>query len=150
VARAFGLYLDGPGISDRASVWIGADGVVGHASSVGPGGERSVDELAGLCEELDASFSGTVEEGATAPGLAGAIVYLRDACGFSRAVRVALDNLHQTGVEVRNVSRDAQALAALREVSGAETAPCLVLDGEVVRESPVIIARLAQRTSGVG
>ena len=116
-----------------------------HASSVGPGGERSIDELAALAERLDAAHRGPVEDPAPSSGLAGAVLYLRDACGFSRAVRVALDNLHQQGIEIRNVSRDEAAQRSLREASGAETAPCLVLDGEVVRESPVIIARLAER-----
>jgi glutathione S-transferase len=58
-------------------------------------------------------------------------------------VRVALDNLHQQPGELHNVSRDEAARGRLREVSGAETAPCLVMDGDVVLESPAIIVRLA-------
>jgi glutathione S-transferase len=63
---------------------------------------------------------------------------------------VAVENLHLAEVDVRNVSRDPAALQALRDLSGAETAPCLVLDGEVVKESPAIIACLAKRASPVG
>jgi glutaredoxin-related protein len=150
VARAYGLYLEKPGITDRATVWIDAAGVVRHASSVGPGGERDIAELAALAERLDGEYAGTREDFADAPGTSGAVLYVRDHCGFSRAVRVALDNLRLAGVEVRNVSQDPKALEALRELSGAETAPCLVLDGEVVRESPAIIVRLADRTCPVG
>jgi len=147
VARAYGLYLEEAGITDRATVWIDADGIVRHASAVGPSGERDVAELVALAERLDAGFSGHRESFPEPPGAAGAVLYVRYSCGFSRAARVAVDNLHLSGVELRNVSRDAEALAALRESSGSETAPCLVLDGEVVSESPSIIRRLADRAS---
>ena len=40
VAKAYGLWLDGPGIGDRASVLVGKDGKVKWSESVGPGGER--------------------------------------------------------------------------------------------------------------
>ena len=56
VAKAYGLYLDGAGITDRATVIIDADGVVRHVSSVGPGGKRDIAELAGLCEQLDQNY----------------------------------------------------------------------------------------------
>jgi hypothetical protein len=150
MASRYGLYLDEPGITDRATVWIGADGIVRHASSVGPGGQRDIDELVALAEQLDAAYQGPLEEWSAPQDLAGAVLYLRDACGFSRAVRVALDNLHQQGAEIRNVSRDEDARRSLLDLSGAETAPCLVLDGEVVRESPVIIVRLADRVCRLG
>jgi len=150
VARAYGLYLDEPGITDRATVWIDAGGVVRHASSAGPGGVRDIPELATLAERLDSEFEGSLEAFSQAPGAAGAVLYVRDSCGFSRAVRVAVENLHLAEVDVRNVSRDPAALQALRDLSGAETAPCLVLDGEVVKESPAIIECLAKRVSPVG
>jgi glutaredoxin-related protein len=150
VARAYGFYLDEPGITDRATVWIDAGGVVRHASSVGPGGVRDIGELAALAERLDSEFEGTLEAFSQAPGVAGAALYVRDACGFSRAVRVAIDNLHLGSVEIRNVSQDPAALQALRDLSGAETAPCLVLDGEVVMESSAIVACLVKRASPVG
>ena len=147
VARAYGLYLDERGITDRASVWIDADGIVRHVSSVGPSGERDIAELAALAERLDAGFEGALDDFAEAAGTEGAVLYVRDACGFSRAVRVALDNLRLSGVEIRNVSQDPKALRALRDLSGGETAPCLVLDGEVLKESAAIISSLADRTS---
>jgi glutaredoxin-related protein len=131
-------------------VWIDAGGVVRHASSVGPGGVRDIQELAALAERLDSEFDGELEAFSQAPGAAGATLYVRDACGFSRAVRVAIDNLHLGSVEIRNVSQDPAALQALRDLSGAETAPCLVLDGEVVMESSAIVACLVKRASPVG
>jgi len=143
MAKSYGLYLDGPGITDRATVLIDAGGVVRHASSVGPAGKRDIGELASLAEGLDGGFDGSREDFAAAPGTPGAVVYLRDSCGSSRAVRVAMDNLHLGAVEVRNVSKDAAALEALKAASGAETAPCLVVGGQATPESAAIIARLA-------
>ncbi len=40
VAKAYGLWLDEPGISDRATVLIGKDGKVIWSASVGPAGAR--------------------------------------------------------------------------------------------------------------
>ena len=45
VARQYGLWLDGPGISDRATVLISKDGAVLWSESVGPGGARQPMEL---------------------------------------------------------------------------------------------------------
>jgi hypothetical protein len=150
VARAHGLYLEDAGITDRATVLIDASGVVHHVSSVGPGGKRDIGDLASLAERLDAEYAGAREAFADGPGVGGAVLYVRDSCGASRATRVAVDNLHLTGVEIRNVSRDPKALQALRDLSGAETAPCLEIGGEVVKESPAIVTCLANRASPVG
>ena len=40
MAKAYGLWLDGPGISDRATVRISKEGKVLWSESVGPAGER--------------------------------------------------------------------------------------------------------------
>lgn len=40
VCSAYGLWLEGPGIGDRATVMIGKDGKVLWAESVGPAGAR--------------------------------------------------------------------------------------------------------------
>ncbi len=45
VAKDYGLWLDEPGISDRATVLIGKDGKVLWSESVGPGGQRQPAEL---------------------------------------------------------------------------------------------------------
>lgn len=150
VARAYGFYLEDSGITDRATVLIDASGVVQHASSVGPGGERDIGELASLAEHLDAGYAGAREAFADGPGVDGAVLYVRDSCGFSRAVRLAVDNLHLADVEIRNVSQDPKALQALRDLSGADTAPCLEIGGEVVKESSAIITCLADRACPLG
>ncbi len=45
VSKKYGLWLDGAGISDRATVLIGKDGTVLWSESVGPGGARQPMEL---------------------------------------------------------------------------------------------------------
>jgi alkyl hydroperoxide reductase subunit AhpC len=47
MATDYGLYLSDNGITDRATVVIDASGVVRHASSVTPAGQRNIEELAG-------------------------------------------------------------------------------------------------------
>ena len=146
VAKAYGLYLDEPGISDRATVVIDGDGIVRHASSVTPAGERSIQDLAALCEEIDRSSSGRLDDFPPAPRLpSNAVLYVKNACGFSRAALVAVDNLGLEDLRVRNVSEDSAALRELKELTGGETAPALVLEGEPVTESEVIIRTLADR-----
>ncbi len=52
VAKAYGLWLDGPGIGDRATVLVDANGVVQWAESVGPGGQRDPKELRAKAKAL--------------------------------------------------------------------------------------------------
>jgi glutaredoxin-related protein len=114
---------------------------------VGPGGSRNIEDLAALAEKLDSEFTGSSEASKEVQGVDGAVMYVRDACGFSRAVTIAIANLGLSDVEIRNVSQDEGALQALRELTGAETAPCLAFGGEVISESSEIIGLLAGRAS---
>ncbi len=52
VASSYGLWLDGPGIGDRATVLIGKDGNVLWAESVGPQGARQPMDLLAKAKEL--------------------------------------------------------------------------------------------------
>lgn len=52
VAAAYGAYLDGKGITDRATVLVGKDGKVLWSQSVGPGGARQPMELLAKVKEL--------------------------------------------------------------------------------------------------
>jgi glutaredoxin len=146
MAESYGAYLAEAGITDRATVIVDSSGTVRHASSVGPAGERSIEELAALCEKIDGE-AGTSTQAAPQPqGLgADAVLFVKSHCGFSRRARVAVDNVHAADLAVRNASDDPQALDALRRVSGAETAPCLVLDGSPLAESDAIVRTLAER-----
>jgi glutaredoxin-related protein len=150
VATAYGLYLADAGITDRASVLIDSEGTVRHASSVTPAGQRDIAELAALCERADRE-AGTPTQPLPEPrGLGSdAVLYVKNQCGFSRRVRVAVDNVHAADLSVRNASEDPAALDALRQASGAETAPCLLIDGRTVSESDIIVRTLAERLAPV-
>ena len=52
VAKSYGLWLEEPGITDRATVLISKDGKVLWAESVGPGGARQPGELLAKATEL--------------------------------------------------------------------------------------------------
>jgi len=140
LASKCGLYLDGAGITDRATVLIDKDGIVQYAESVGPGGKREIPDLVAKCREL-------ADKGAAfgpAPGLpAGCELYVRDNCGASRSALWACDNLHlRDALSVKNVSRDASAAAELEKISGGKQAPCLIVDGQSKLESAEIVAYL--------
>lgn len=51
VAKAYGLWLDGPGIGDRATVLIDEHGKVVWAESVTPAGRREAGDLLKRCQD---------------------------------------------------------------------------------------------------
>ena len=148
VAKAYGLYLENAGITDRATVIIDAGGVVRHASSVGPGGKRDIAELAGLCEQLDQAYTGELAPFDSAPGLEpDTVLYIRSNCMFSTNAMAALGNLHIDSIPVRNVSEDNPAMIDLVAVAGKGQAPCLVIGETPHHESAEIITYLAGRVT---
>ncbi len=150
VADSYGAYLTGDGITDRATVIIDSGGTVRHASSVGPAGERDIAELAALCDGVHAKGATSTEASPVPQGLGtDPVLYMKNTCGFSRRVQVAVDNLQASDLSVRNVSDDSDALGALRELSGAETAPCLSIDGKPIGEADLIVRTLAERLAPI-
>lgn len=149
VAQSYGLYLEDKGITDRATVIIDASGVVRHASSVTPSGERDIAGLAGLCEKVDAEHGADLKPLPAPPGLEGEVrLYVKSSCGFSRAVLLARDNLHlQERIPVQNVTEDPAAMEELERLTGKQQAPCLVSGGKPMLESKEIIAHLVSRTA---
>lgn len=145
VADSYGLYLDGPGITDRATVIIDADGVVQHASSVSPGGRRNIAELAALCEQVDQRHSVSLPEIPAPKGLPGdATLYVKSRCGFSRTALLAHANLRlQDAVMVKNVSDEATALDELLGLTGKDQAPCLVVGDQQLQDSAEIVRYFA-------
>ena len=150
VADSYGLYLDGAGITDRATVIIDASGTVRHISSVGPGGERDIAELAALCEQVDADRTAALAPTPTAPGLPDdAVLYVKTGCGFSGSVLMTRTNLGLHGLEVRNVTEDPAVMAELEALTGKGQAPCLVVDGKPMLESADINRYLVTRSTGL-
>ena len=150
VAQAYGLYLDEPGITDRATVIIDAGGVVRHASSVGPGGQRDIAELAGLCEEVNTKYEGDLPAAVAPAGLGDAALYVKSLCGFSAWALQARDNLGLAEtLPVKNVTEDAAAMETLKAATGKEQAPCLIVNGEALLESADIIKYLVDKTTSL-
>lgn len=151
LAQSMGLYLEKAGITDRATVIIDSTGIVRHASSVTPSGQRDIAALAALCEEIDKASTGPVEPFATPPGVPeDAILYVKSRCGFSRATLLALENLHLAGkVPVCNITEDASAKGTLLGIAGKETAPCLIVGKAPLHESKDIIRRLVDAVAPI-
>ena len=146
VSDSYGVYLPEVGISARSTVIIDAAGVVRFAEMVEPGGQRDMAELAARSEEIDAAFGEKLPERAPLSSDAAPSLYIRSQCGFSESVLLTRDNLRLgERLSVRNVSEDEAALAELRELTGKEQAPCLVIDGKPLLESNDIIAELVTR-----
>ncbi len=143
VGKAYGVYLDPAGLDDRATVIIDSSGIVRHASSVTPAGQRDIDQLAALCEQIDAASTGAKEAYVEPPGVPeDAVLYVKSRCGYSRATLLALDNLHLTGkVPVKNISEDETARETLLRIAGKEQAPCLIIGDTPMHESKDIISR---------
>jgi hypothetical protein len=150
VAKAYGLYLEEAGITDRATVIIDADGIVRHVSSVGPSGKRDISELAELCEKVDTSYQGTLGDFAEPPGLEpDTVLFIRSNCMFSNNALAALGNLHIDSIPVLNVSEDPAALAELEAITGKGQAPCLVISGVPKHEAADIVTYLANRVTSL-
>jgi hypothetical protein len=148
VADSFGLYLQAKGITDRATVLIDAAGKVQWVESVGPGGKRDIAATVDRCVAIDNAWQGAALAGpAVSPGVsADATLFVRDHCMFSRWAMYARNNLHLgDALPIRNVSNDADALAALVAAGGKGQAPALLADGKVMYESADIAAYLAAR-----
>lgn len=145
LASELGLYLDGAGISDRATVIIDRDGVIQYIAAVGPAGQRDIDELVAACEQVhgDGAAPSDFQAG---PGLSSdSVLYLRNNCGASRSALWACQNLHVAdSLTIKNVSEDAAALAELEKLSGGKQAPCLVVGGEAKLEAAAIVSYLVE------
>jgi hypothetical protein len=146
VAEKFGVYLADKGITDRATVIIDRDGVVRHASSVGPGGQRDIDALLATATQIARAHGGAPAAAPARPTLApDATLYVKDGCRFCESVLRAVKNLHcEARLTVRNVTRDPAARQDLDRLAGAGSkVPALVQHGQVQHESADIIKTLA-------
>jgi glutaredoxin len=151
VAESYGLYLADAGITDRATVIIDKDGIVRHASSVTPSGERNIEELLALCEQIDRDHPGAQEFSKPAGLSAGTRLFVKSGCGFSKTALLARQNLHlEDAIAVANITEDAGAKAELEKLTGKTQVPCLVVDGEPMLESADIVRYLVKSSTALG
>ena len=141
LAKSLGVFLDGPGITDRATVLIDKEGIVRAVDAVGPGGKRDVQELLAKAKELGGDASGFPAAGSL-PG--GTELFVKEPCGFSEQALAAVTNLH-LDVPVHNVTADQSQRARLEETAGKHQAPCLMMDGQPQFEAADILKSLADR-----
>ncbi|WP_280523992.1 glutaredoxin family protein [Enhygromyxa salina] len=108
-----------------------------------------MEALVAECEKIDASWPSELPEFVAPQGLpAGAELYIKDRCLFSRWAMYARSNLHiESSLAVRNVSQDPQAREQLVRVGGKPQAPALVIGDQVMYESTDIAAHLAKTCS---
>lgn len=149
VAKSLGVYLEEAGITDRATVIIDREGVVQHASSVGPSGQRDIQELLRLATDVSrkAGPYERVQRRARCDLAPGATLYVREGCRFCASVlRVAQSLRCTNGMRIRDVNKDPGARAELDQIAGAGAkVPVLVENGKPLRESSEIIKELARR-----
>lgn len=152
VARACGVYLEGNGITDRATVIIDAGGVARYGVSVTPGGERQMNELIEACEKVNSEYSGTSAEFQKPEGVPPrSTLFVKSNCGFSHSALLAHANLHlQESVQVKNISEDPNAKKELSELTGKEQAPCLVVGKSPMFESKDIVNYFVEKASPLG
>jgi glutaredoxin len=150
VAEAYGLYLADKGITDRASVLIDASGTVVWSESVTPAGKRDMDVLLERCRALDAEYAGPVEV-RKAPGVpAGAELFVKTGCPFSKATLNARVNLHlEDAITVHNITETPEAGDRLEAIGGKRQVPCLVRGDEALYESTEIVGYLARQVTGI-
>lgn len=145
MAKKYDAYLEGPGITDRATVIVDKEGVVRYSESVTPSGRRNVEDLLAKCEEINGG-SGKGSE----PRQLGrdSRLFVKSSCGFSRRVLVALDNLHlRAMLKVENVSDQPAAREELTKLGGKDQAPCFVMNGKAMFEADEITRALADEVA---
>jgi glutaredoxin-related protein len=142
LAKALGVYLDGPGITDRATVLIDREGTVRWVESVGPGGKRDMNALLAEAKKLGGDGSAFPAAGSLP---AGTELFVKHPCGASEQARAAVTNLHLDAVPVHNVSEDQAQRARLEDIAGKHQAPCLMMDGQPMFEATDIVKALAER-----
>jgi glutaredoxin-related protein len=141
MAESYGLYLDGAGITDRATVIIDSAGVVRHASSVSPSGRRNIEELAALCEAVDKEHGAGLPDFPEPEGIGKVdALFVKSNCGHSLKAILARDNLHlESQVPLKNVTEDSDARAELKRLTNKDQAPCLVVQGKALHEADDIV-----------
>lgn len=145
MGTAMGVHLAEMGFNARATIIVDADGKVHHAS-VGTE-QRDMDAIASLCEKMNTDYAGDLPATDKAAGMAEATLYIRNRCGASLTTHLAQQNLHVSSITVKNVSDDAGAMSELKDKSGAESTPVLVVGDKVITEAAEILGAILASSS---
>lgn len=71
-------------------------------------------------------------------------LYYKETCPFSQRVLRFLEKEPIDGIEMKDISKDAEAEKTLVEVGGKKQVPCLFVDGKPMYESMDIIKFLQE------
>ena len=109
----------------------------------------NIDELLGLCEKVNSGYSGQTQSAAQPSGIPGtAKLFVKNNCGFSRAVMLARENLHLVeSVSVSNISENSSAKEELTKLTGKDQAPCLVVNDKPMHESAEIVGFMVSHSA---
>lgn len=125
VSQAYGAWIPAEGISDRATVLVGKDGLVKYAASAGKFGRRSIRDLLAIATRVNGGVPAPAEAVRRPLGIP--TLFVTSTCPHCRRV---LHELRARGladrVVVRVVDQDRDAMQALYDVGRTESVPTLV------------------------
>jgi len=141
VSQAYGAYLYDEGISDRATVIVGKDGLVRYAESVGKFGKRSIPALLDIARAIDGRAP-LNRKSAKMP-LDLPVLFVSRSCPHCAEATQALQMLQlETRIVVRYVDDSPEALKSLLSISNEGSVPTLFWQGKTYVGSPQVIAAL--------
>lgn len=137
VSYAYGAYLIDEGISDRATVIIGKDGLVRYAESVGKFGKRSIPALLDIARAIDGRAP-LKKQSANMP-VDLPVLFVTHSCPHCADVTNAIKTLKlETRIVVRYVDDDPSAIKTLLQSNPQGSVPALAFQGKVYVGTPQI------------
>lgn len=128
VSRAYGAWLPGEGIPDRASVLIDRRGVVRYSESVGKFGKRSVPALLATAMAINGSRPAPIQSARMPLDLP--VLFVTSTCPHCRAVMAMLQRLRaESLVVVRYVDKDNEGMRSLLAIEPRGLVPMLAFQG---------------------
>lgn len=124
VSQAYGAWIPGEGISDRASVIIDRNGIVRYSESVGKFGKRSVPALLDFAQSIE----GNRPAGRATAGmhLDLPVLYTSTTCPHCVAIKTLVQRLRlDDRIVIRDVDQDTDAMIQLLKVQSHGLVPTL-------------------------
>ncbi len=148
VSQAYGAWIPSEGISARATVIVGKDGIVRYAVDAGKFGKRSVPGLLSIATQINGGKQ-VPNAGAVLPQLDMPILFSSGLCSHCTTVKnfLASSGLSQR-VVVRDVIQDPEAMRQLLRVLPEGGVPTLYMGGKITEGDVPVINEL-KRTYGI-